>query len=102
MSFIKRELLTFIILILGVVLLKIAPDLAALLTVPDLSPVLFKIGMGAVVVSVWRWVLRMLMPWFRAHEAWESAIYAKNVAGAICLLSYVLLLMASWWLAAIQ
>lgn len=42
------------------------------------------------------------MPWFRAHVAWGKAIQDGNVAAAICLLAYVLLLMASWWLAAIQ
>lgn len=102
MNVFKREILTVIILIIGIALLGVAPGIALAVGIPDLSPVLFKIGMGAVVVSLWRWVLRMLMPWFRAHEAWESALYAKNTAAAICLLSYVLLLMASWWLAAVQ
>jgi hypothetical protein len=101
-SFFKRELFTILILVVGWLLMKWAPDIAQLTQSPDASPVLFKLGMGAMVVSVWRWVLRLLMPWFRAHRAFEEAVLRGNVAASIALLSYVLLLMASWWLASIQ
>lgn len=49
-NFLKRESLTFAILFAGVLLLKYSPAIANVIGASDLAPVLFKIGMGGIVV----------------------------------------------------
>jgi hypothetical protein len=97
----RRELWTVILLAIGFLLMKYAPELATVAALPDLSPILFKVGMFIIVPALLRWTLRLLMPWFRAHHLYLEALKG-NTAAAIGLFAYVLLLAAGWHLASLQ